>query len=108
VGIAANAVERIAEDTSTPLENFAIVEGDITKPDLGMEPDDAASVRYETTDVFHLAAVYDLAIDRDTALRVNLDGTRNVNAFVKTLKDLRRYNYVSTCYVAGKRTGVIR
>lgn len=108
VGIAANAVERIAEETGTPLENFAIVEGDITKRDLGMEPDDAASVRYETTDVYHLAAAYDLAIDRETAMRVNLQGTRNVNAFVKTLKDLRRYNYVSTCYVAGKRTGDIR
>src|SRR5947207_6953867 len=107
VGKAVHRVKEIAEDSGTPLENFAIIEGDITKPDLGMNADDAASVRYETTDVFHLAAVYDLAVDRETAMRVNLEGTRNVNEFVKTLKDLRRYNYVSTCYVAGKRTGPI-
>ena len=25
----------------------------------------------------------------------------------KSLKKLRRYNYISTCYVAGKRTGEI-
>ena len=107
VGKAVHRVKEIAEDSGTPLENFAIIEGDIIKPDLGMDADDAASVRYETTDVFHLAAVYDLAVDRETAMRVNLEGTRNVNEFVKTLKNLRRYNYVSTCYVAGKRTGPI-
>jgi len=104
---AVETVNEIAEQTETPLENFAVIRGDITKPDLGMEPDDAANVRYETTDVFHLAAAYDLAIDRETATRVNLEGTKNVNEFVRSLKLLKRYNYISTCYVAGKRTGVI-
>jgi len=105
---ALETVKEIAEQTETPLENFAVIEGDITQPELGMEPDDAANVRYATTDVFHLAAAYDLAIDRDTAVRVNLEGTKAVNEFVRSLKLLKRYNYVSTCYVAGKRTGVIR
>lgn len=105
---AVEAVEELSKATGTPLENFAVIEGDITRPDLGMDPDDAATVRYETTDVFHLAAIYDLAVERELATRVNLEGTRNVNEFVKGLKLLKRYNYVSTCYVAGKRTGVIR
>jgi len=105
---AVEAVKQISDDTKTPIENFAVIEGDITQPDLGMEPDDAATVRYETTDVFHLAAVYDLAVERDLATRVNLEGTRNVNEFVRGLKLLKRYNYISTCYVAGMRTGVIR
>ena len=105
---AVESAKTIAEETHTPVENFAIIEGDISKKDLGMSPDDAANVRYETTDVFHLAAVYDLSIDRDTAVRVNLDGTKNVNDFVRSLKLLKRYNYVSTCYVAGKRKGLIR
>jgi nucleoside-diphosphate-sugar epimerase len=108
VGKAIEAVKYRSETTNIPLENFAVIEGDITKPALGMDPDDAATVRYETTDVFHLAAVYDLAVEHDLAYRVNLEGTKNVNEFVKGLKLLRRYNYVSTCYVAGKRTGVIR
>jgi nucleoside-diphosphate-sugar epimerase len=105
---AVEAVKYITDETATPLENFAVVEGDITIPDLGMDADDAATIRYETTDVFHLAAIYDLAIDRETAFRVNLEGTKNVNAFAKTLRHLKRYNYISTCYVAGKRTGLIR
>lgn len=104
---AMGSVERIAEDTATPLESFALIEGDITAEDLGIAADDLESIRDETTDVFHLAAVYDLAVDRDIAYRVNLEGTKNVNEFCKRLPHLQRYNYISTCYVAGKRTGQI-
>lgn len=102
------SVERIAAKTNAPLENFALIEGDITKPNLGISnDDDLATIRVETTDVFHLAAVYDLAVAKNLAFSVNVDGTNNVNDFVKSLWNLKRYNYVSTCYVAGKRTGKI-
>lgn len=107
VQTAINAVGRISKDTGADLDNFAIVEGDITKPDLGIEPDDLETIRAEVTDVFHLAAIYDLAIAKEPAFAVNLDGTKNVNALVRSLPNLRRYNYISTCYVAGKRTGHI-
>ena len=100
-------IEEIAEITSTPLECFVIVEGDITKPDLGISPEDLETIRYETTDVYHLAAVYDLAVDRDLAFAVNLEGTRNINEIVRSIRQLFRYNYISTCYVAGKRLGEI-
>lgn len=104
---AVEAVERISDATNTPLENFAIVEGDITKKNLGIGDDDLATIRVETTGVFHLAAVYDLGVKKDLAFLVNVEGTNNVNDFVKSLWNLRRYNYVSTCYVAGKRKGEI-
>ena len=84
------------------------VEGDITKPSLGLADDDAQRARAETGTVFHLAAAYDLAVDYDIAQRVNVQGTRNVNEFAKSIPNLRRYHYVSTCYVAGRRTGLIR
>jgi thioester reductase-like protein len=100
-------IEDIAEFTQTPLENFVIVEGDITKPNLGMSDEDIETVRFETTDVFHLAAAYDLAVPKEIAFQVNLEGTRNVNELVGTIRELRRYNYISTCYVAGKREGRI-
>lgn len=100
-------VEKISRQTNTPLENFAIIEGDITRENLGISPQDFASVTAETTDVFHLAAIYDLAVPEKLAKLVNVEGTRKVNEFVKKLPNLRRYNYVSTCYVAGKREGVI-
>ncbi len=100
---AAQDIERFASETETPQENFVIVEGDITQKNLGIGEKDLEIIRAETTDVFHLAAVYDLAVSKDLAFRVNVEGTQNVNALVKTLPNLRRYNYVSTCYVAGGR-----
>ncbi len=101
------AIEDIAEATGAPLESFSIVEGDISQPGLGITDVDLETIQFETTDVFHLAAAYDLAVPKDTAFKVNLDGTKNVNDFVCSVKTLRRYNYISTCYVAGKREGVI-
>ena len=101
------AVEEIAEATETPLESFSLLDGDITQPGLGISDADLETIQFETTDVYHLAAAYDLAVAKDIAYRVNLDGTKNVNDFVCSVKNLRRYNYVSTCYISGKRTGDI-
>jgi len=101
-------IAAIAGATNTRLESFRLVAGDITRPALGMTPAESEIARQETTAVFHLAAIYDLAVARDLAMRVNLEGTRNVNSFVRSIANLRRYHYVSTCYVAGLRQGLIR
>lgn len=107
VATAMDEIEAIAEATNTPLDSFVIVEGDITLPKLGISDVDLETIQYETTEVFHLAAAYDLAVAKDVAFNVNLQGTKNVNDLVCSLKNLRRYNYVSTCYVAGKREGTV-
>jgi thioester reductase-like protein len=100
-------LKKIAKENGRTVSDFAILSGDITLPDLGMSPADLETARAESTIVFHLAAIYDLAVQRDLALRVNVEGTRNVNQFVRSLVHLRHYHYISTCYVAGKRTGRI-
>ena len=108
VAAACEASLQIAHEAGVSLENFEVVEGDITKPDLGMTPASLAKARQETSTIFHLAAIYDLAVAQDVAATVNVEGTMNLNQFAKSVKNLRRYHYVSTCYVAGKRQGVIR
>jgi thioester reductase-like protein len=100
-------IARIAERTGAAAEGFRLVEGDITRAGLGLSAEDLEEARRETTAVFHLAAVYDLAVAREVATRVNVEGTRNVNEFARSVKNLRRYHYVSTCYVAGLRRGLI-
>ena len=107
VDTAMESVETIAKARNVSLENFALVEGDITKPNLGIAETDLNSIQTETTDIFHLAAIYDLEVAKDVAYAVNLEGTKHVNDFARSVKELRRYNYVSTCYVAGKRKGRI-
>lgn len=98
---------RLSAETGVAIEKFVIVEGDITLPQLGLAPDDLEMAQRTTTMLFHLAAIYDLGVRRDLAMRVNVEGTRRVNHFAQTIENLRRYHYVSTCYVAGLRTGLI-
>lgn len=80
-----------------------LVEGDITERDLGLG-DAYDEIAADTTEVFHLAAVYDLAVPRELATRVNVDGTRHVCAFAEAAA--ARHQYVSTCYVSGRVAGV--
>src|ERR1043166_3551854 len=108
VAAACEATLHISRETGSSLDNFEIVEGDITKPDLGMTAAQLEKARQETSTIFHLAAIYDLAVAQDVAATVNVEGTLNMNQFAKSVKNLRRYHYVSTCYVAGKRQGVIK
>ncbi len=100
-------VADIAERFDVPLENFALFDGDFSAGNLVLSESDMEVVRKETTDIFHLAAIYDLAVRRDPAFLVNVEGTRNVNDVARSIENLRRYNYISTCYVAGKRRGRI-
>jgi thioester reductase-like protein len=99
---------RIVSATGAQPRNFRVMEGDITREGLGLSAEDAEAARAEATVLFHLAAVYDLGVERELALRVNVVGTQNVNRFALSLPSLGRYHYVSTCYVAGRRPGLIR
>ncbi len=80
--------------------------GDITRPDLGLA--DASAIQADTVEIFHLAAVYDLAVARDLAMRVNVDGTRHVLDFAERCPGLTRLQYVSTCYVSGRHPGIFK
>jgi nucleoside-diphosphate-sugar epimerase len=104
---AKSEIAEIAARAGRSPSDFRVVEGDISQPDVGLSPSNQAVVRSETTRVFHLAAIYDLGVARDIAIRINVEGTRNVNDFVRTLPRLRQHHHVSTCYVAGKREGRI-
>ena len=100
-------IARIAQLSGRDAGEFKLVEGDISLPGLSLSAADLELVQQQTTRMFHLAAVYDLAVPEDLALRVNVGGTRNVVDLARTLPHLRHFHHVSTCYVAGKREGVI-
>jgi thioester reductase-like protein len=85
-----------------------LVAGDITEPGLGIEPGARTALRRTLWQAFHLAAVYDLAVPRELARRVNVDGTRHVLEFLGEAKQLDRLQYVSTAYVSGTARGVFR
>ncbi len=84
-----------------------LIAGDITRLRLGMSEADYAAEAADTTNVWHLAAIYDLAVPEPIAYRVNVLGTANVLDFCEACKQLERHDYISTCYVSGLRTGLI-
>src|SRR4051794_1082860 len=88
-------------------ERIEIITGDITERRLGLSSDDYERLTAETKAVFHLAAIYNLAVPLDIAQKVNVDGTGNIVEFCQACEKLERHNYVSTAYVAGTRKGVV-
>ncbi|HKO98807.1 MAG TPA: SDR family oxidoreductase [Pyrinomonadaceae bacterium] len=104
----ANAeLETIVQETGVARSAFLVMPGDITAPNFGLSAPHLAIAQADATVLFHLAAVYDLAVEQDLGMKVNVGGTRNVNEFARSMRSLKHYHYISTCYVAGKRTGVI-
>ncbi|HMB68885.1 MAG TPA: SDR family oxidoreductase [bacterium] len=82
--------------------------GDVTLPDLGLAAAVRDGVAARVTHVIHGAACIDLAQTDESAQRVNVGGTREVLRFARRCPRLRRLAHVSTAYVAGDRSGVIR
>jgi thioester reductase-like protein len=85
-----------------------LVEGDVTRPGLGLDAGEAGALRERLREVFHLAAVYDLSVDREVGMRVNVEGTRNVLDLARGAPGLSRFHHVSTCYVSGRHPGRFR
>src|SRR5918997_6715035 len=88
-------------------QRIEVLAGDITDRRLGLEEADYGRLAGEVTRVFHLAAIYDLAVPVELAQRVNVEGTGHVLEFCLATPLLERLAYVSTAYVAGWRTGVV-
>ena len=101
---AALAKQRVTElSTADPAMQgrIQLVEGDITRPGLGL----GADALNEVAEAWHLAAAYDLAVSRAAAVRINVDGTRNVLDALERCPRLTRLHYFSTCYVSGRYAG---
>jgi nucleoside-diphosphate-sugar epimerase len=86
---------------------FHVVEGDVTLPGLGLEPLEGAHGVPDALDAcFHLAAKTDFKeARRAETFRANVEGTRNLIAFLRGLERPGKLFHVSTAYVAGVRPG---
>jgi thioester reductase-like protein len=100
-----------AASARAELEAFGVpgevLEGDVTSMHLGLSGPEYKSLVADVTEVWHLAALYDLGADQHLIRDVNLEGTRNVLELARTARRLRRLHHFSTAYVSGTRVGVI-
>jgi thioester reductase-like protein len=101
-------LERARECAETvDAARIEVIRGDITEPGLGLQEMRLEQLQEEVLQVFHLAAIYNLAVPLELAERVNVEGTGNILDFCAGCRQLERLNYVSTAYVAGDRTGSV-
>jgi thioester reductase-like protein len=96
-----------AKEAADGLDRLEVVPGDIAERRLGLDDATYERLSSELTHVFHLAAIYNLAVPLPVATRVNVGGTGNVLELCLAAEGLERLAYVSTAYVAGTRTGIV-
>ncbi|MCX8056391.1 MAG: SDR family oxidoreductase [Ignavibacteria bacterium] len=96
---AKSQIEKLETDFPLLKNRLIVVEGDLTFPNL---IEDKTSIDLNSiSEIFNLAAVYDLRIAKDIAYKINVEGTQNIVNFSKTLPNLEKFHHISTCYVAG-------
>jgi thioester reductase-like protein len=105
--LSASEIKRLEQEFPGAAKRLTLVSGDITVSDLGIESNLRQQLLAEVTVVYHLAAIYDLAVPEATAHRINVDGTKYILDFCTAAKNFERLIYFSTCYVAGARQGKI-
>ena len=106
--LAARRATLLSETGAPDTPRLVLLAGDTGLPGLGLSTNDRTRVLAEADAVMHSAASVRFDLPEDTAAQQNLDATRAVLALCQELAQagrLRRYDHVSTCYVAGDRRG---
>ena len=88
-------------------DRVEVIEGDVCDMDLGLSGQEYRTLAGEITSIQHMAGIYYMGVDRATARRVNVDGTRGVLELAADAARLRRVTHWSTAAVSGRRKGVI-
>ncbi|HEY7182937.1 MAG TPA: SDR family oxidoreductase [Blastocatellia bacterium] len=98
---------RYGEDFGAFLsEKIEVIEGDVTRPDLGVEPATFERLKSDLDLVINSSGLTDFNPDLRQALSINIDGTLHVIDFLRQC-DHAALLHLSTCYVVGYRDGRI-
>jgi dephospho-CoA kinase len=84
-----------------------VLVGDVCDMDLGLSSGEYRALSKEVTWIHHLAGIYFMGIDDDTARRVNVGGTRTVLELARDSTQLERVVHWSTAMVSGNRSGTV-
>jgi thioester reductase-like protein/phosphoserine phosphatase len=85
-------------------DRVQVVEGDASRPGLGLDPELLAQLQAKLDLVVNSAGLTDFNPDLRDALNSNVGGVQNVLEFVRQ-SDHAGLLHLSTCYVAGARNG---
>ncbi|HEY4244876.1 MAG TPA: dephospho-CoA kinase [Kofleriaceae bacterium] len=90
-----------------PFPNAEVLVGDVCDMDLGLSSAEYHALSRELTWIHHLAGIYFMGVDEDTARRVNVAGTRTVLELATDAARLERLVHWSTALVSGARQGTV-
>jgi long-chain acyl-CoA synthetase len=85
-------------------EKIEVVEGDVSRPGLGLDPETAACLRQDLDLIVNSSGLTDFNPDLRDALAVNVDSPVNLVEFIRESRHAALL-HLSTCYVAGQRDG---
>jgi thioester reductase-like protein len=85
-------------------ERVEVVEGDVSKPGLGLTPEKSEELRKKLDVIINSSGLTDFNPDLREALSSNVDATLHVLDVVRA-SDHAGLVHLSTCYVAGTRDG---
>ncbi len=102
----AERLERLLAKSGADPASVEAVAGDVSAPELGLGAADRARVLAEVDQILHSAASVRFDMPASDAAEKNIGSTENMLALCRAIGPrLRRYDHVSTCYVAGDRLG---
>ncbi len=87
-----------------------VLNGDITKTELGIEKQEYKNLVQTVTHVIHTAADWKLKSSLEELQKINVQGTKNVLKLAQLAHEdhgLERFSHVSTAYVAGGKKGIV-
>lgn len=113
-GAGAQKLRRILAAASVPFDDRRItaIAGDVRSPGLALSESDRHRVVGAVTHVVHSAALVGFLQPADLLEEINLRGTANVLALALACREANPrfhcYAHLSTAYVAGRRTDLVR
>ena len=87
-------------------QKVVVVDGDITEPNLGLSGEAAERVAKDIDVLINSSGRVTFNPPLESALRTNVEGTKNVIAFAKRMRRPALI-HTSTCFVAGNRSGEV-
>jgi long-chain acyl-CoA synthetase len=87
-------------------QKVVVVDGDITEPNLGLSEEAAERVAQDIDVLINSSGRVTFNPPLESALRTNVEGTKNVIAFAKRMRRPALV-HTSTCFVAGNRSGEV-
>src|SRR5215468_8763251 len=87
-------------------QKVVVVDGDITEPNLGLSEEAAERVAKDIDVLINSSGRVTFNPPLESALRTNVEGTKNVIAFAKRMPRPALI-HTSTCFVAGNRSGEV-